>query len=54
MIGQKLLGDQVPVPEAYGWRIDDGQLFIYMELVQGQPLIDQWNSMSISDKVAFL
>jgi aminoglycoside phosphotransferase len=46
-----VLGDEVPVPEVYGWRVHDDQVFIYMQLIQGQALIDQWDSLSISDKM---
>ena len=52
LIIKRVLGDEVPVPEVYGWRVHDDQVFIYMRLIQGQALIDQWDSLSISDKMA--
>jgi hypothetical protein len=52
LITKRLLGDEVPAPEVYGWRVDDDQVFIYMQLIQGQALIDQWDSLGISDKMA--
>ncbi|KZW00261.1 hypothetical protein EXIGLDRAFT_604553 [Exidia glandulosa HHB12029] len=35
----------VPVPEVYGWCIDDGEVFVYMELVSGTPLDELWPSL---------
>ncbi|EEQ29011.1 conserved hypothetical protein [Microsporum canis CBS 113480] len=32
----------VPVPEVYGWTHDNGQGFIYMELVKGVTLEQRW------------
>jgi hypothetical protein len=48
---KRVFNDEVPVPEVYGWRVHDDQVFIYMQLIQGQALIDQWDSLSISDKM---
>lgn len=50
LIIRRLFGDKIPVPEVYGWRVHDGLVFLYMQLIQGQPLIDQWDSLGISDK----
>ncbi|KAK4461562.1 phosphotransferase enzyme family protein [Cladorrhinum samala] len=36
---------EVPVPEVYGWTQDGGQNFIYMELVQGLTLAEQWDHL---------
>ena len=44
-------GPNQRLPEVYGWRVHDDQVFIYMQLIQGQALIDQWDSLSISDKM---
>ena len=33
---KKALGNEVPVPEAYGWRVAEGHVFVYMELIQGE------------------
>lgn len=38
------LGDRVPVPEVYGWRVDGNEVFIYMQLVQGVMLKDRWGT----------
>ena len=48
---KRVFNDEIPVPEAYGWRVHNDQVFIYMQLIQGQALIDQWDSLSISDKL---
>ncbi|KAF7872275.1 hypothetical protein EAF04_003199 [Stromatinia cepivora] len=49
---KKVLGNEVPVPELYGWRVDGHCVFIYMELIHGVTLRDQWDSMDISDKTS--
>jgi hypothetical protein len=41
----------VPVPEVYGWTHDDGQAFIYMELVQGPALQKQWDHLDPTGRV---
>ena len=51
VIVKKLLGDEVPVPEVYGWQVHDGRVFIYMQLIQGQSLLDQWESLGMSDRM---
>jgi hypothetical protein len=43
---RRLLPDEVPVPEVYGWCQDGGQVFIYMELITGVTLESQWESLS--------
>lgn len=48
---QKLLPGIVPVPEVYGWCEDDGQVFIYMELMSGITLERGWGTMSREDRV---
>ena len=47
---KRVFNDEIPVPEVYDWRVHDDQVFIYMQFIQGQVLIDQWDSLSISDK----
>ncbi|KAH6615204.1 hypothetical protein C7974DRAFT_403479 [Boeremia exigua] len=46
--------DMLPVPEVYGWRVieQDGksEVFIYMQLIQGPTLQQQWSDMSAMDK----
>ncbi|KAI1307495.1 kinase-like domain-containing protein [Xylaria venustula] len=37
LIREKLLG-RVPIPEVFGWTYDHGQTFLYMSLVDGDPL----------------
>ncbi|TVY37828.1 hypothetical protein LSUB1_G004694 [Lachnellula subtilissima] len=41
---KRLVGEQVPVPEVYGWRVD-GQDF-----VRGETLKDRWDFLSVGDK----
>jgi hypothetical protein len=43
-------GDQVPVPEVYGWRRDGGQVFIFMELIPAPTMDECWASLSLNDK----
>jgi hypothetical protein len=43
---RRLLPDEVPVPEVYGWREDGGEVFIYMELITGVTLESQWATLS--------
>jgi aminoglycoside phosphotransferase len=40
----------VPVPEVYGWCHDEGQTFIYMELIEGSTLEEAWPDMDIEDR----
>lgn len=47
---QKLLKQEVPTPELYGWRIDDDEVFIYMQLVDGDILHDRWDSLTTAEK----
>jgi aminoglycoside phosphotransferase len=47
-----LLPDTVPAPEVYGWREDDGQVFIYMELVNGITLEKSWDNTNKEDRIA--
>ncbi len=39
-----------PVPEVYGWTQNDGQVFIYMELVQGVTLEDKWGTLDRAER----
>lgn len=36
----------IPVPKVYGWCEDGGEVFIYMELIQGVTLESQWEVLS--------
>lgn len=47
---KRVLGDEVPVPELYGWRVDGRDIFIYMEYVQGETLKDRWDFLTDGDK----
>ncbi|PYH37125.1 phosphotransferase family protein [Aspergillus neoniger CBS 115656] len=50
---KRVFGDKVPVPELYGWRIDEqGHVFIYMELIRGRTLHDSWDDLDSDDKKA--
>lgn len=40
----------VPVPEVYGWCQDQGETFIYMQLVDGITLEDAWPDMVVEEK----
>ncbi|RAL15836.1 uncharacterized protein BO97DRAFT_468007 [Aspergillus homomorphus CBS 101889] len=43
---KKTFGDDIPVPEVFGWRVDqDGFTFIYMELIGGPTLEECWDSL---------
>ncbi|KAF2785577.1 phosphotransferase enzyme family protein [Melanomma pulvis-pyrius CBS 109.77] len=47
---KRLLPTQVPVPEVYGWKVEQGQVFLYMQLIRGPTLLEQWGSMNYQDK----
>ena len=47
---RRVLGNAVPVPEAYGWRVDGRDVFIYMQLIRGHRLKDRWESLTITEK----
>ncbi|KAF5025168.1 hypothetical protein F66182_2744 [Fusarium sp. NRRL 66182] len=42
----------VPVPEIYGWVEEDGQVFLYMELIEGTTLEKRWDSLCQSERVS--
>lgn len=42
---------EVPVPEVYGWCEDGRQVFIYMELIQGDTLEDRWEELVEEDRM---
>ncbi|KNG84887.1 phosphotransferase enzyme family protein [Aspergillus nomiae NRRL 13137] len=45
--------ERVPVPEVFGWRIDEeSNVFIYMEPIEGQTLLDRWDWLSTLDRNA--
>ena len=45
-------GKRIPVPEVYGWRTDNRQVFIYMQLIRGHTLRERWDDLSTSDRIA--
>lgn len=47
---RRLLPSQVPVPEVYGWCEDNGEVFVYMELVKGVTLENRWESLSKQER----
>lgn len=50
MVRQTFQG-AVPVPEVFGWRVDDEDyVFIYMELIEGQTLVDGWDDINSADR----
>ncbi|EFR00617.1 phosphotransferase enzyme family protein [Nannizzia gypsea CBS 118893] len=49
---QELFGDKVPVPELFGWRVRNGLVFIYMQLVRGDTLADRWDCMPEKDRIS--
>ncbi|QPH03883.1 hypothetical protein C2857_000295 [Epichloe festucae Fl1] len=49
MVREKLSG-HVPIPEVFGWIVDGGQGFIYMQLIQGDTLQERWHILDEADK----
>jgi hypothetical protein len=52
---RRVFQDVIPVPEVYGWRVIEqegksSEVFIYMQLVQGPTLEQQWPKLSATDK----
>ncbi|PMD33308.1 phosphotransferase enzyme family protein [Hyaloscypha variabilis F] len=47
-----ILGDEVPVPEVYGWRVDGLEVFIYMQLVRGVTLKSRWEHLNALEKTS--
>ncbi|KAF4442007.1 phosphotransferase family [Fusarium albosuccineum] len=41
---------QVPIPEVFGWTEDEGQVFIYMQLVQGETLQARFNGLDEGER----
>lgn len=40
---------RMPVPEVYAWRVDEGEVFIYMEHVRGRTLSSVFEEMTFSE-----
>lgn len=51
-IVRERLFHKIPVPEVYGWCRHDGQVFIYMELVQGVTLEQSWDTLVEEDRTS--
>lgn len=51
---KRTFGNEFPVPEVYGWRVDGNEVFIYMEHIQGQTLTEAWNKLDGEDKSSVL
>ncbi|KAI0808798.1 kinase-like domain-containing protein [Xylaria sp. FL0064] len=49
-IREKLQGI-VDVPEVFGWAQDQGQTFLYMSLVDGDPLSERWPCMTTQERL---
>ncbi|KAF2023438.1 phosphotransferase family protein [Setomelanomma holmii] len=52
---RRVFQDALPVPEVYGWRVlkqegETHEVFIYMQLVQGPTLAQQWPKLSSTEK----
>ncbi|ROW10168.1 hypothetical protein VMCG_01852 [Cytospora schulzeri] len=44
------LGTSFVAPEIYGWRKDGADTFLFMELIEGQPLDEVWGSLPEADR----
>ncbi|KAG5301088.1 phosphotransferase enzyme family protein [Histoplasma ohiense] len=51
---QTSFAEKIPVPEVYDWRVYQNSVFIYMELIQGDTLYDQWHSLNELDRNFYL
>jgi hypothetical protein len=40
----------VPVPEVYGWRQDEGKTFIYMQKIEAATLEQEWPGLDVEEK----
>jgi hypothetical protein len=45
------LNGSVPISEVYGWAVDNGQTFVYMELVEGVALNEVWGQLGEPDRL---
>ncbi|KAK3699037.1 hypothetical protein LTR37_016641 [Vermiconidia calcicola] len=43
-------GNEVPVPELYGWKTYEGRNFIYMSQMPGMTLKEAWANLSLTEK----
>ncbi|KAJ5170374.1 uncharacterized protein N7500_003157 [Penicillium coprophilum] len=44
--------DDIPVPQVFGWCMDGGEAFIYMEYLQGQTLERAWDSIDGNHRIS--
>jgi hypothetical protein len=44
------LSESVPMPEVCGWDRDGGDVFLYMQLIDGVTLSQRWPSLSMEEK----
>lgn len=51
---RKIIGGKVPIPEIFGWRHDQNDVFIYMQSIRGPNLQESWNELDESAKVAII
>lgn len=42
--------EEIIIPEVFGWRVDQGENFIYMSLIRGMTLGEGWQSLTHADK----
>ncbi|KAB8215202.1 hypothetical protein BDV33DRAFT_195427 [Aspergillus novoparasiticus] len=50
---KKVFHDKAPVPELFGWRVDEEDyMFIYTELIEGPTLDECWNRLGTIEKSA--
>lgn len=47
---RNLFGDQIPVPEVYGWCREGQSVFIYTQLVRGVTLKERWEALLPDEK----
>lgn len=51
-IVKELSSNRVPVPEVYGWAVDDHHVFLYMQLIRGPSLLERWPTMNQGDRAS--
>ncbi|KXS97025.1 hypothetical protein AC579_3177 [Pseudocercospora musae] len=44
------LAKELPVPEVYGWDHQNGLTFLYLELIDGDPLSERWDELNSHTK----
>jgi hypothetical protein len=47
---RETFGEEVPVPEVYAWRVEGGRVFIYMQLIRGDTLMEWWEKLGGTDR----